>query len=222
MSIVFKSIIEPTAFGGGSLDNGRLGPCDLTSIYMAGVGMVGIGKTTCRAAAAMQVICKAETGYDLTCASAADVYRSAQRQYDAFKGSYRKWYNPLTCVLTSRRVDEDGTLWYKLRSQSAKASIGYLGRVGFFPQSNHGKGIAWDLGIFRPGALYQSGSVLGITAIPAVWQWVQDNADSFGFSWEGAAPGQPGWEPWHIRHVLGDNVSQRVHDVEAWFAAAAV
>lgn len=218
MTITFTPVIVPKAADGGPLRNGFLGPCDLRSIYMAGHGLLGCHQYTARALLAMQIQFKVATGYDLTVSSAADLYRSADRQRNAFLGRYRKYYNPLTCVLTSRRWGEDGTQWYKLRNVAAVASIGREGVVGFYPSSNHGLGIAADLAIYGVNPKTRIKGVMGITAIPACWQWIQDNAADFGFSWEGAKPGTPGWEPWHVRHVLGDRVSQRVLNIESWIA----
>ena len=62
---------------------------------------------------------------------------------------------------------------------------------------------------------------VGITSIAKVWAWVKDNAESFGFSWEGAREGQPGWEPWHLRYVAGDKTPARVLDMQAFFKAHA-
>ena len=48
---------------------------------------------------------------------------------------------------------------------------------------------------------------------------MKNNAESFGFSWEGAREGQPGWEPWHLRYVAGDKTPARVLDMQAFFKA---
>ena len=108
-------------------------------------------------------------------------------------------------MTTSTRTWQ-GKKWYLRRRMAPVAVPG---------TSNHGWGLANDV------AIYSGGAVVGITSIAKVWQWVQDNAESFGLSWEGARPGQPGWEPWHLRYTEGDKVPSRIRDMKAWFAAAA-
>lgn len=92
--------------------------------------------------------------------------------------------------------------WYRLKDVVPVATPG---------TSNHGWGIAIDV------AEWNGRSIVGITASKA-WPWLKANAVSFGFSWEWSAETK---EPWHIRHLHGNDVSQRVKDVEAWFANAA-
>jgi len=68
--------------------------------------------------------------------------------------------------------------------------------------------LAVDVSVFK-GGVQRS-----VTSVPAVWDWLVANAVSFGFSWEGARPGQAGWEPWHLRLVTGDEIPNRVLDFE--------
>jgi LAS superfamily LD-carboxypeptidase LdcB len=79
--------------------------------------------------------------------------------------------------------------------------------------SNHGWGLAIDMawdsdhsdGIGPDDAQY-------IKSHPG-WQWILDNAERFGFSWELQS------EPWHIRYVAGDNVPKVVLEWEAFAAS---
>ena len=127
---------------------------------------------------------------------------------------YTPSYLPVRNVLTSQRI-YDGKRWYLRRGMSPAAVPG---------TSNHGWALANDIAlcksIYDPLAKAWVKKIIAITADAKAWQWVQDNAMSFGFGWEGARPGMPGWEPWHIRYWAGDRVPQRVKDVEAYLAAA--
>ena len=190
--------IKPSKFG-----NGKASPCDLTPTWFPGVGWLGLYPAAKRSWDIMAAICKAETGAVLTVTSAADAYRSYDRQESVFRDRYRDAYSPLTCTTTFKLWG--GVKWWQRRGVAPCAVPG---------TSNHGLGIACDT------AALVNGKPSAITASPA-WLWLVDNAVSFGWSWEGALPGQQGWEPWHLRHVHGDDVAQRVKDIEAWFAAVA-
>lgn len=200
MAIVFKPVKMPGNLAGQS--NGKLGPCHLRPVFFPGVGNRDLHPLAADAFECMAVACLADTKQKLTTVGA---YRSYARQEAVFLERYTPTYNPLINVTTSKRT-WNGKTWYLRRKMAPVAVPG---------TSNHGWGIANDV------AIYSGGKIIGITAIASVWSWVQANAESFGLSWEGARPGQPGWEPWHLRYVAGDAVPQRIQDMKAWFAAAA-
>lgn len=177
--------------------NGRLTMVNLKSVPFAGIGFGGLHPLAARAWSALTVACIAETKAQLTVVSVADAYRNIALQERVFLQRYRPNYNPLTCVRTdSRRWG--GRVWWKLRNVAPVASPG---------ESNHGWGLAVDVGIWRSGP-----QVLPITSDPKVWSWLQANALSLGWSWESQK------EPWHIRYIDGDNLPQRVLDIEAFLA----
>lgn len=144
----------------------------------------------------MFIFCKQATGYSLSASSPGDAYRSYAAQEAVFRRRYTDSYLPLRNTLSSQRT-WNGVTWYKRVGVAAVAVPG---------TSNHGLGIALDV------AIWDGVKILSITAIPAVWNWVQANAVSFGLSWESQA------EPWHLRLTVGDNATQRVRDLEAFFA----
>ena len=144
----------------------------------------------------MATICHNETGVVLSVTSAADLYRSFEQQVSLFQSRYDKVYIPIRNTLEDKRV-WDGVTYYKRRGVAAVATPG---------TSNHGWGIAVDVCEFADS------KVVGIEASKA-WPWLLENAVSFGFAWELVK------EPWHIRHIYGDDVSQRVKDCDKWVAA---
>lgn len=196
----------PTAADGGHLANGKLGPCDLVSVFFPNVGHMSMAKNAARAWAWLAVTCQQATGALLTATSAGDVYRSLDMQTTVFLQRYTPDYLPDRNVLTDRRARTiGGALWYKRHDVAAVATPG---------TSNHGYGLAVDVAVDNVNGTRRYGDDRGITANPVAWAWLLANAMSFGFSWESQA------EAWHIRHVLGDDVSQRVLECEAWVAAA--
>lgn len=207
------------------LVNGKLTACQLTHVYMPGIGHLSLFPQAARAWAWLAGLCYAETGATL---SATGTYRTFQAQVNGFVT--RMSLGPFDP--TKHRVD---SMTGKPITRTWLGNVYYL-RLGYEPVaappdpklpesgSNHGWGIAIDAAWFipsTPGTVPIAGSPLkGITSHPAGWAWLVANAGSLGFGWEGAAPGRTGYEPWHIRHLHGDDVSQRVKDCEAWVAAA--
>ena len=182
------------------LVNGKLSPCQLAPVFFPGVGMIGVYPAAKRAWDMFAAVCHADTGLKLTITSAADAYRSYDRQVAAFNKRMSPSYNPLTCTTTTRTWN--GTKYWLRRGFAPVATPG---------TSNHGFGIAFDI------AWYIGGKQVGIQSSTAGWQWIVKNAVLFGFSWEGALPPSTMFEPWHIRHLFGDDVSPLVKDCEASF-----
>ena len=198
MAIVFNPVTMPANLTGQV--NGKLGPCHLRPVYFPGIGNRDLHPLAADAFECLNVACFAATGYKL---STVGAYRSYASQERVFLERYTPTYSPLANVTTSTRTWQ-GKKWFLRRRMAPVATPG---------TSNHGWGIANDVAIF------DGGKVVGITSVAKVWSWVQANAESFGLSWEGARPGQPGWEPWHLRYVAGDKVPARIVDMKAWFAA---
>lgn len=179
---------------GKPLQNGNLGPCDLQSVFLAGVGNGALHPYTARAWTAMSLVCAAETKATLTATSVADTYRSYAQQEAVFRQRMLPIYDPVRCTTTTRIWN--GKKWWLRRRMSPVATPG---------TSNHGFGIAIDAAVWSDGKIKPlEGSV--------AWSWVLANAVSFGFGWELQS------ESWHIRHLAGDAVTQRVLDVEAFLA----
>jgi hypothetical protein len=178
--------------------NGKLTACQLKPVFLPGHGMGSLFPTAARAWSALALIAHSELNVQLTATSVADTYRPYENQVAVFQQRYVNWFNPLICTTTDSRV-WNGVRWYKRRNVAACATPG---------TSNHGYGLAIDSAVWAQtpnGNWYTQ----GITADPKVWAWMLANVTSFGFSWESS-------EPWHIRHIWGDTVSQRVKDIELW------
>jgi LAS superfamily LD-carboxypeptidase LdcB len=200
MAIIFTPVTMPADLQGQA--NGKLGPCHLRGVYFPGYGTRDLHHLAADAFECMNVACYAEIGYKLTTVGA---YRTYAAQERVFRERYTDTYVPLRNVLTNKRWWQ-GKTWYKRVRVAPVAAPG---------TSNHGWGLANDV------AIYAAGQIVGITSIAKVWSWVQAHAQEFGRSWEGARPGEPGWEPWHLRYVAGDVVPTRVANMKAWFAAHA-
>lgn len=183
--------------------NGRLGPCNLATIHAHGWGPLGAHRLAAEAWSALQLECELRTGARLTVTSPADAYRSYEQQVATFRD--RMTRIPLPGRTT--RTWEGVTYWLK----PGKAPCATPGT------SNHGWGLAFDTGIYVPGAAYP---VRALAGDKAVWAWIVANAGSFGFSWEGERDTtKSGAETWHLRYYPGDAVPQRVLDLRAWFEA---
>lgn len=200
---------------------GDLGPCQMRPVWFPGVGNLDLHHLAADAFDLMALICKAETGHILTTTGA---YRSRQQCLNVFNERYTATYLPLRNVLTSRRTAPDGTKWF-LR----KNKIPVAGFTNGVPDSNHAKGLAFDNAIFlKTGTNWSVVHVQDQRAtyrdsnnnVRLVWDWLVDNAVSFGWSWEGAKPGEPGWEAHHLRYVAGDTIPVRILEFQAWVAAS--
>lgn len=189
-----KPVVLPVK--AGPLTNGKLTPCQLTSLFCQGWGPLQVHPEAKRALEAMFIICKNETGVQLSASSPGDAYRSLAAQENVFRQRYTETYVPVRNVLTDGRT-WNGKRWYK------RAGVAPVAVPG---TSNHGYGLALDT------AIWTGSKIIGITADSKVWAWVLANALSFGLSWESQS------EPWHLRLTVGDNTAQRVLDIEAFFA----
>jgi hypothetical protein len=215
MAIVFNPVTLPTAFGGGPLQNGKLGPCDLTAVFFPGVGHLSLHPVAAEAFQWMQIICFNETGLHL---STTGAYRSYSEQVTVFLQRYTPTYDPKVNVTYSQRVWDGKRYWLKRRVADGVSSG--LAPVAVPGTSNHGYGIAvdcgWWTGVDEPGLK----DIRGVTAYSKGWDWIVANAETFGFSWEGARPGQAGWEPWHLRYVLGNAPSLRLISIKQFLGIA--
>ena len=106
--------------------------------------------------------------------SSGDLYRA----YDTQKRGFLARYS-LTDTGTGKTRKFEGKVWYLKKGNAPLAAPG---------KSNHNLGIAVDVA-------NANGKIL---------QWMLDNIQHFGFSWEMQE------EPWHIRLVCGDNLPETV------------
>ena len=187
-------------------------------MYAPGVGHVSIHPAAKRAFEALFVTALGSTGQTLSVVSAGDAYRSLQAQEDLFRSRYAI-NGPLGgCKHWDSNGDGSVEKWCKKRVNGGTPATAAVPGT-----SNHGLGIALDIGIWN------GSKVVGITSNKLLWAWLSapnmvdgawrigtgSNVESFGLSWELQS------EPWHIRLVTGDEPTRRVLDTEAWIAAAA-
>lgn len=201
MPIAIRPVVRPTTLTGAT--NGKLPLAALVSVFFPGYGHRSVEKTAARCWGVFALKCLQATGKTLT-VTPGGAYRTYDQQVAAF--NTRMTTNPLLARVPFITRTWNGTKYYLKRGYAPVAVPG---------TSNHGWGIAFDT------AIWNGATAVGITSDPKVWSWVQANADLYGFSWEGALPGQPGFEPWHLRMYTGDKVPEAVLEVERYFAAVA-
>lgn len=190
-------------------------------MFLPGIGMGTLHPLAARCWNMLHWAGLSETGVTMTATSNADDYRSYDLQLRVFLERYTPTYVPFRNVLSDRRYGPDGALWYKRVAVSPVASPG---------TSNHGWGCALDGALWVQNfsgswgiRSYQSNILFfawlsnpGWFPVGHPWRLgTGSNAESFGLSWELEK------EPWHLRMVRGDDVAQRVLDMEAYMGIAA-
>jgi hypothetical protein len=155
-------------------------------------------------------------------AGGGDLIREAARAWNAlvatmrsetgirltYTGTYRSLTSQVHALFSRASTTRpSGSTWSRMYNGRR-----YYGRPGTAPvaspgTSNHGWGLAIDVaeGGYTPSTWRGVGG--------AALRWLQNNAESFGFSWEGALSGS-NFEPWHLRYFRGDFIPQRVLDYE--------
>lgn len=210
MAYPVKPVVLPSNLK--DVKNGQLGPCQLDAVFFAGVGHASMNRAAIRAWNALNISCFGATGHWLTAVSLGDVYRSYESQVRLFKSRYVTTFDEDTCKVNSAGNPVyktwNGVRWYQLKNTAIAAVPG---------TSNHGWGLAIDVAIYDPnkndGDAFP-GDPTYIASNKWLFAWLLENADDFGFCWEAQS------EPWHIRFYVGDNLPQRVLDVENWLANA--
>jgi LAS superfamily LD-carboxypeptidase LdcB len=137
------------------------------------------------------IVAGAAAGHSLTY-TPGGCYRTFQQQSELFA---RRWTTrPIIGRPTTQYA---GQRWYLMRGVARAARPG---------TSNHGYGLAVDLATGTTPA-----QATNLTA--GALRWVIDNGASLGWSAELDS------EPWHWRYFAGDQLPQRVLDIEAYLAA---
>ena len=116
-------------------------------------------------------------------------------------GDYRSFEGQLTMFM-DRYVTEDtgtgvtrkydGKTWYLKKGKAPSAAPDPTGLKG----SNHGWGLAIDLGYDQGGKLASMGG--------ACFDWMRANAPKYGFYLQGSDPKSKEFEAWHWQYALGD------------------
>lgn len=185
-----KAIKHPSDIAG--MTNGQLGAGVM-------VKLPGGGKAhhlAARAFEALAVNALAAVGLGLTY---TQWYRTYNQQVTLFKSRYAPGGAGGGCKMWDS--DGNGTTerWCKIDADLADAATP--------GKSDHGWALAGDVaydrdlsdGIGPDDATYIAGH-------PG-WQWLIDNAESFGFTWTNPS------EPWHLTYFTGDTLPELVH---AW------
>ena len=186
MTYPVLTVIKP------NLPNGRIDPSKLTVVPLTGTFRTcHLYEPAARAWAALAAAVRREFNVTLTGSTPApgDCYRSYDQQLAVFYTRYLPSFNPLKTSLVGSRIGPDGARWYKKLGVAAVATPG---------TSNHGLGIAIDC------AIWTGTEAVGLTTNKPLFAWLLTNAARFGWSWESQS------EPWHLRHVTGDNVTRAV------------
>jgi hypothetical protein len=142
-----------------------------------------------RAFAAFDAAVSDRFGELLTCTSSADCYRTYDQQYNCFMDRYTTDY--ISGASTKSCM---GDTWYLIPGNAGAACPG---------TSNHGWALARDT------CLWRNGGIVSITANDDAFDWMLDNADLYGLSWESQS------EPWHIRYNTAEDIPDAVLDFEA-------
>ena len=177
--------------------NGLLLPSQMRQSLAPGYGMISLHPLASRAYDALQFIAWVETKQQLTVTSPADAYRNYQRQEQTFLARYMKTFVLLLCTLATKVWN--GVTWWQKRGVAMAAVPG---------TSNHGLGLAFDAALWvevKPGKW----QIRPVGENKLFFGWLELNAEKFGFAWNNKT------ENWHLEYFAGDNVPQKVLDVEA-------
>lgn len=185
MAFPVRAVVEPAALRGQV--NGRLDASILreTPGQAGGPGVLLLEPAT-RAWRALTAAAK-QAGHILKISGPLSAYRPYADQERIFRERFT--LTPVSS--TSRRWN--GQTWY-LRPGYALAAVPGT--------SNHGRGLAVDVGEERDGDQGTESIDQGTLG------WLLANADRYGWSWEVQS------EPWHIRYVTGDHIPAAVLDWE--------
>jgi hypothetical protein len=190
--------------------NGLLLAGELKDVFAPGLGLGKAHHQFARAFRALQFQMWAETGQSLTFTSLVDLYRPYAVQETVFRQRCTTKYNPITCQAPSKRKWWNGEWWYLKRLMAQCATPG---------KSNHGNGMAGDMGYWvevKPGQF----RIMGLNTNSLAAAWALQHFPTFGFYWNVST------EFWHLEFCMGDEIPQRVLDVEAmigppdWIKAA--
>lgn len=178
--------------------NGLLRPDQLRLSMAPGYGMFALHPLASRAFNVLQFNCWHETGQQLTLTSMADGYRNLQRQTAAFLQRMTTEYNPLSCTTITRSWQ--GKTWWLKKGYAQVAVPG---------KSNHGWGLAFDAALWVE--VKGAWKVVSVGSNPWLMGWLEQNVLEHGFAWNNRT------ESWHLEFWPGDNMPQRVLDLEHLF-----
>lgn len=199
--MTWQSIRRPVTYPTGIdfASNGLLRPDQLRTSMAPGHGFIQLHPFASRAFDVLQFNCWMETGQQLTVVSMADAYRNRQRQEITFRQRYTPTYNPLVNLTATKFWN--GQTWWQRRGTAMAATPG---------TSNHGWGLAFDAAWWsevKPGEW----AIRPVGSNKLAFAWLELNVLSYGFAWNNRT------ENWHLEYFAGDDIPQKVLDLEAWF-----
>lgn len=207
--VVYPSDVKPGT-------NGQLGPNSLKPTYFPGYGWSSLHPNAKRCWDAMVVAHQAaNVDKGILTVTPGGAYRNKNIQVSGFSQRMLPVFDPNTCAVPEITRDWNSHTYYLRRGMMPVAAPEWYDTAAkkWKGGSNHGCGIALDTAWYDKA----TGTMKYITTNKPGWEWILANYVSFGFSHEGAKPGQPGYEAHHIRMVTGDKIPQRVLDIEAYF-----
>lgn len=186
MAYPVRTVTVPSVLAGQP--NGKLAPSILLETPAPGVTWpCRLVAPAARAWRALSAAAQA-AGHTLKPSGPSDSYRP----YEVQERIFRQRFTTTPMATTAKRTWQ-GRTWYLKPGYALAAVPG---------TSNHGRGIAVDVGEERDGDT-------GTESIDAgTLSWLLKNEERFGFSHEVQS------EPWHIRYFAGDHVPPAVLDYE--------
>lgn len=204
MSYPVRPVVKPSGLAGFS--NGKLPESALVNVPMPQTSRAFLYTLAARAWTAMAAAALNATGVVLTCTSWVDTYREYRQQLSTFYRRFERvgWAVYAVTPRSKRRTFDDGggSRYWRLKPGNAPSATPGT--------SNHGWGLAIDMGIYAPGQ-----PIRNVGTDATLWRWLLANAGNYGFSWESQV------ENWHVRYVAGDAVPQVVLDYERGLAGGA-
>ena len=183
--------------------NGLLRPGQMRQSMAPGLGMISLHPLASRSWDVLQFNCWHETGQQLTVTSLADAYRNYQRQEATFRARMVDRYNPLTCTNVTRFWQ--GKTWWLRKGMAQVATPG---------TSNHGWGLAVDAALWVETSK-DRWEIRPVAGNRWLFAWLEANVVDHGFAWNNRT------EPWHLEYFAGDDVPERVLNLERLFGIAA-
>lgn len=171
-----KPMVLPKELKG--VENGKLTPKMLGKTVIGGTMWKG-------AVPAFNRMCEDAKAAGIEFANIGD-YRPFERQLEMFKDRYSAKKTPRVPEVTRTY---EGKTWYLKKGKSPSGTPG---------TSNHGLGLAMDLGVRRDG------QITTISSVPKAEKWICENGPKYGFYLQGSDPKSPEFELWHWQYAIGD------------------
>lgn len=204
MNYPTRPIVQPSSLQCAA--NGQLQSTLLTTIGIGG----RLERTAARAWAALYVAAAADGWTDdraLTW-TPGGTYRTLAQQEAGFRDRWQT--TPPDGGLPPVTTFYNGGTWWLRTYRGSDGRWRYVARSARPGTSNHGLGLAVDVAL---GPDMNNADPL----TPDALTWLRGNAISLGWSWEPATLTPQ--EPWHLHYYAGDQLPERVLQIEAFLSA---